>query len=191
MFHLTGKDLAVFVVSYTLAPDAHYPVQLRQAVGALRYMLSQARFQPEHVILGGDSCGGNFIFGVLSHISHKHPEIGALKVSGSLLGAVVIAPWTFIGEDYFAHESSLDNDLATPYVGRVCSDAYLGNERRDYYTNASDAPQGWFEKFAVCRILVLAGENEFMLPYIERFVQKLQVRQSLLSFRPHTSFSYV
>jgi hypothetical protein len=45
----TGKNLAVVVVAYKLAPEARYPVQLKQAVSALLYLIKREKFSPSNV----------------------------------------------------------------------------------------------------------------------------------------------
>ncbi|KKK12821.1 hypothetical protein ARAM_001173 [Aspergillus rambellii] len=92
-------SLAIFALTYTLAPVATYPTQLRQAVEALRHVLVDQGRRPSRVLLGGDSAGGNLVGGVLSHLAHTHPAIEPLAVSTPLAGAVLIAPWTLLDPD--------------------------------------------------------------------------------------------
>ncbi|POR35140.1 Lipase/thioesterase family protein [Tolypocladium paradoxum] len=169
-----GKDVAVFALTYTLAPHAQYPTQLTQAVEALRYILTQTHCCPARVLLGGDSAGGNLVVGVLSHLAHPHPAIAELKLAEPLAGAAAIAPWTSLDENHSEQDIYYGGDLITPYVGGPWSRAYLGSATRDYYTDASDAPSSWFKDFPVKQILVLGGQNEVLMPVIEDFVQKLK-----------------
>ena len=133
---------------------------------------------PARVLLGGDSAGGNLVVGVLSHLAHPHPAITELKLAEPLAAAAVIAPWTSLDETHSEQDIYCGGDLITPYVSKPWSRAYLGSARRDYYTDASDAPSSWFKDFPVKQILVLGGQNEVLLPVIEDFVQKLKVRKS-------------
>ncbi|QPH06384.1 hypothetical protein C2857_004812 [Epichloe festucae Fl1] len=170
----SGKDLAVFVLTYSLAPAAVYPTQLTQAVGALRYILEQTGRPPSRVLLGGDSAGGNLVMGVLSHLAHTHPSIPALGVAEPLAGAVAIAPWTLLGEDHSGREIYHGGDLITARVGKPWSSAFLGGADMDFFNSASLAPQGWFETFPVKHVLICGGGNEILLPAIEDMAQKLQ-----------------
>ena len=44
-----GSQLAICLISYSLAPRAQYPVQLQQAIGLLRYLMNDAGKKPENV----------------------------------------------------------------------------------------------------------------------------------------------
>ncbi|KAL5614162.1 hypothetical protein FOVSG1_003225 [Fusarium oxysporum f. sp. vasinfectum] len=138
------KDLAVFAVSYTLAPEAQYPLQLRQSVEALRYIIMKTRREPRQILLGGDSAGGNLVVGVLSHLAHKHADIEGLKLDEPLAGTVAIAPWTNLTVDDSRVPPYHGGDIITPQVGKVWSANYLQEVVRDYYTDASNAPPEWF-----------------------------------------------
>ncbi|KAL4748807.1 hypothetical protein BDW72DRAFT_205322 [Aspergillus terricola var. indicus] len=171
-----GQSLAVFALTYTLAPVATYPTQLRQAVEALRYILVEKRHSPDHVMLGGDSAGGNLVGGVLSHLSHAHPAIDPLTLDdgAALAGAVMIAPWTQLQPELGGRIIDARGDLITPVVGPLWGSGYVGKAPKDFYTDLSDAPVEWFAKFPVRKILVCGGEREILLPVIEDFVEKLR-----------------
>lgn len=170
----SGKDVAVFVISYTLAPNAVYPTQLNQSVEGLRYLLDVHGLKPSQVFLGGDSAGGNLAVGVLSHLAHPHSDIKRLEVKESLAGTVLIAPWIWLNEEQATIPSYDGGDLVTPAISIPWSRAYLGGAKNDHYTDALDAPASWFETFPVNKILVCGGENEVLLPMIEQFVEKLE-----------------
>ncbi|KAH8698663.1 lipase/thioesterase family protein [Talaromyces proteolyticus] len=169
----SGKDVAIFAVTYTLAPHAQYPVQLIQAVEALRYVLTIPHYRPGNILLGGDSAGGNLALGVLSHLTHSHPAITNLNVSESLAGTVVIAPWTSL-EETVAGKYDCTGDIITPDAAKPWASAYLGKTERDYYTDPVTAPSSWFSNFPVQEILVLGGQNEILLPFIKQFVVKVK-----------------
>lgn len=171
-----GGDLAVFALTYTLAPHARYPTQLSQGVAALRYVLDKTGRKPGQVLLGGDSAGGNLVFGVLSHLAHPHSRIKALKISEPLAGAATLSAWTLL-DPSIAEEQQVysGGDIVTPYVGGAWGGEFLNGTPRDYYTDASEAPSSWFETYPVKQILLLGGENEILMPVIEDFALKLKV----------------
>ncbi|KAL4915454.1 Alpha/Beta hydrolase protein [Aspergillus aurantiobrunneus] len=171
-----GQSLAVFALTYTLAPVATYPTQLRQAVEALRYILVEKRHPPDNVMLGGDSAGGNLVGGVLSHLAHTHPAINPLKLDDDarIAGAVMIAPWTILKPDHSDRIIDSRGDLITPIVGPLWGGGYIGTAPKDFYTDLSEAPPEWFAKFPIRKILVCGGEREILLPVIEDFVEKLR-----------------
>ncbi|KAG5984134.1 hypothetical protein E4U55_005933 [Claviceps digitariae] len=172
--HKAGKDLAVLVLTYSLAPGAAYPTQLKQSVQALRYLLQQTGRAPSQLLIGGDSAGGNLAMGVLSHLAHTHPSIPPLDMNEPLAGVVTIAPWTLLGEDHSLRDIYSGGDLITPRVDGPWSSAFLGGAPKDYFNNVSAAPQSWLEAFPVKRVLVCGGGSEIMLPTIEDLAEKLQ-----------------
>lgn len=170
-----GKSLAVFSLTYTLAPQASYPTQLRQAVECLRYILNASPHRsPSDICLAGDSAGGNLLFGVLSHISHPHPEIEPLELqSVKLAGAIALSPWVYLETDFNSQQIDATGDLITDSVAKVWAPAYLGGRQRDNYTDLMLAPEDWCKDFQVEKILVLAGGNEILMPVIEELMAKL------------------
>ncbi|KAL2869431.1 lipase/thioesterase family protein [Aspergillus lucknowensis] len=171
-----GHPLAVFALTYTLAPVATYPTQLRQAVEALRYILAEKRHPARNVMLGGDSAGGNLVGGVLSHLAHTHPAIDPIKLGKNdrLAGAVMIAPWTLLQPELGDRVIDPRGDLITPAVGQLWGSGYIGTAPSDFYTDLSNAPTEWYAKFPIRKILVCGGEREILLPVIEDFVEKLR-----------------
>ncbi|KAJ5494832.1 Alpha/beta hydrolase fold-3 [Penicillium fimorum] len=170
----SGKSVAVFSLTYTLAPIAVYPTQLRQAVNCLRYILSQPNRDPSTVFLGGDSAGGNLVGGVLSHLAHPHAEIDALPLHSNLGGAVMIAPWTLLDKDFPGVKIYDGGDIITTAVAGPWATAYIGSGKRDYYTDLSTAPADWFTTFPVNSVLIVGGGNEILLPMIQDFAGKFK-----------------
>ncbi|PYI27790.1 lipase/thioesterase family protein [Aspergillus indologenus CBS 114.80] len=183
------KSLAIFTLTYTLAPQATYPTQIRQALAALRYILQETHRSPSQILLGGDSAGGNLVGAVLAHIAHPHPDLPSLSLSDGpdrqIRGAIMIAPWTsldqtILPEDVAASidldESQIDSrgDIITPAVGGPWARAYMGTGKHDYYTDLSTAPTDWLASFPVAKVLVCAGGREIILPFIAAFAKKLQ-----------------
>ncbi|KAF1729668.1 Steryl acetyl hydrolase 1 [Beauveria bassiana] len=169
-----GGDLCVFAVTYTLAPHGRYPVQLTQSVEALRHVLEHTGRSPGNVLLGGDSAGGNLVFGVLSHLAHPHPSITPLHVSKPLAGAAAIAPWVSLHPDLSEQVIYDGGDIVTTFVGESWSREFMGDAKPDYYTDAFDAPSSWFETFSVDKMLMLGGENEILMPMIELFYETVK-----------------
>ncbi|KAL2827660.1 lipase/thioesterase family protein [Aspergillus pseudoustus] len=173
----SGTELSVLVLEYTLAPTAAYPTQLRQAVSCLRYVLHDTGHQPADVILGGDSAGGNLVFGVLSHLSQPHPHIEPLPVKGNLGGAVAIAPWVSLDTEVAADSSNVADDrgdIVSARVAKPWATAYLGGTRQDYYTDIASAPGDWCHGLPVHCVLVTAGANELLLGTLRTFAAKMR-----------------
>ncbi|KAJ5335563.1 hypothetical protein N7452_007966 [Penicillium brevicompactum] len=167
-----SKSVAVFSLSYTLAPAATYPTQLRQAVSCLAHVLPTR--SPSRIFLGGDSAGGNLVCGVLSHLAHPHPEIDPVELKGNLGGAVMIAPWTLLDTEFPGMDVYHGGDIITTAVAGPWASAYIGSAERDYYTDLSHAPPEWFSTFPVDSVLITGGENEILLPLIQDLATKFK-----------------
>jgi acetyl esterase/lipase len=169
-----GKDVAVFVVAYTLIPTETYPTQLRQSVSGLRYILQQTNRKADNVFLGGDSAGGNLVLGVLSHLAHPHPEIEPLKLAaGEEIGAAtLISPWTSMETTFPPQETEPLGDLIHPNCAKFWATGYLAGRPRDNYTDARLAPVEWWNNVPVKRVLVTAGSYELLYPFIQYFSEK-------------------
>lgn len=176
-----GKSLCVFALTYTLAPDAQYPVQIRQATACLRYILDLKTWDEERIFIGGDSAGGNLTCALLSHIAHPHPKVPPLEAS-HIGGALLLSPWTYLQSETHGHVIDSCGDLVSEQVNGPWSTGYLGDAPNDNYTDASTAPGEWFVSYPVNKIFISAGGNEILLPAIEMLVQNLRVSQSILSF---------
>jgi acetyl esterase/lipase len=169
------NNLAVFFLTYTLAPTAQYPTQLTQAVEALRYIVNETNRSPSQVIIGGDSAGGNLVSGVLAHMVHRHQAIDELTLSEPLRAAVMMAPWTALDKTQVKLSGYSGADIVTAKALNTWAANYIGDQAHDYYTDASSAPAEWFSGLPVRKMLVLAGQHELLLPNIEAYVQTLQV----------------
>ncbi|KHN94544.1 lipase/thioesterase family protein [Metarhizium album ARSEF 1941] len=177
-----GNDLAVFFLTYTLAPTATYPTQLRQAVQALRHVVHETRRRPAHVVLGGDSAGGNLVCAVLSHLAHRHDDVDELPLSEPLGAAVMMAPWTALRRGAVQLSPRGGADILDPPALEYWAANYTGSRAPDYYTDPSTAPPDWFRGLPVRSVLVLAGQNEILLPTIDAFVKTLEAGYGPVEF---------
>ncbi|KAJ5658579.1 uncharacterized protein N7484_002228 [Penicillium longicatenatum] len=177
-----GHDIAVFFLRYTLTPHKTYPTQLRQAVGALRYILNETGRSPADVILGGDSAGANLAMATLLHISHPHPEIEPLKLSAPLAGVFGFAPWVNFSSEWPSMTENAYKDICTVPGLKKWSDMYLDGKEGDYWSEPSKAPVEWWADSMTERILILAGGDEILLSPIEAFAKNIK------SVFPNTTF---
>ncbi|KKK18983.1 hypothetical protein ARAM_001500 [Aspergillus rambellii] len=169
-----GKDLSVFLLTYTLTPHATYPTQLRQSVEALRYILSTSQYSPSDIYLGGDSAGGNICLGVLSHLSHPHPEIEAVQLNRQLGGMFMLSPWVSFSADWPSVREHEYKDVVDKKSGLKWADDFLGGRKGDNYCEAVLAPPEWWANAKVRDVLVIAGSEELLLSSIEVFVKKFK-----------------
>ncbi|KAL4934124.1 putative 6-hexanolactone hydrolase [Aspergillus undulatus] len=178
-----GHDVAIFFLEYTLSPPAEYPTQLRQAVEALRYILSgdegagQGGRDPSNVIIGGDSAGGNLAFSVLLHLTHPHPEIESLSLNGSgeLAGVFGFAPWVSFDLGGKSVTENAYKDCVPALGLKVWSEAYLGSRKEgDAWSEPVKAPTEWWVGAKTKKVLILAGGDEILLSAIEGFAKRFK-----------------
>jgi acetyl esterase/lipase len=171
-----GKDIAVFMVAYTLVPKAVYPTQLRQSVTAVRYILEKTDRKAGNVYLGGDSAGGNLAIAVLSHIAHPHPEVEPLTLAAGeeIGGATLLSPWSSLETTFPLLDTEPLGDLIHPDCAAPWAGSYLAERERDNYTDPRLAPIEWWHNVPIKRVLVTAGGYEILLPFIEDFADRLK-----------------
>lgn len=170
----SGKDIAVFFLTYTRTPNGFYPVQLRQSVSALSYILNSTGRKPSQVFIGGDSAGGNLLLGVLSHISHPHKDITPLELTEPLAGAMLIAPWISFDTTWPSIRTNRNKDIISVDCTGPWGEAYLGGQKPDNYNEPFLAPADWWKGIQAKDVLIVAGSDEILISSIEAFVKKFE-----------------
>ncbi|KAK4506872.1 hypothetical protein PRZ48_000605 [Zasmidium cellare] len=186
-FHLVwyfnlSKDLSkktkisVIMPSYTLTPQAQYPVQLQQAAETLDFLINKQGKKPSDIFISGDSAGGNMTVSLLSHLLHPHPAATKIDLKESLAGAVLLSPWVSFDTTTASWKRFEKSDmLAIPSVTRWTSQ-YLGDKPADNYNEAAIAEKSWWEGLdkVVKDVLVWGGGAERLLDGINDFSNKLK-----------------
>ncbi|KAI0265808.1 Alpha/Beta hydrolase protein [Gloeopeniophorella convolvens] len=67
-------EIGIAFLEYSMAPQAQFPIQLRQANAALTHLLEHGA-HPSNIVLCGDSAGGNLALQAISHILHPLPNL--------------------------------------------------------------------------------------------------------------------
>ncbi|MCJ1254633.1 hypothetical protein MMC24_002448 [Lignoscripta atroalba] len=169
-----GNEAAVLVLSYSLAPQARYPAQLKQAVELVRHLINDLGRRPSTMAIAGDSAGGNLALGVFSHILHPHPAIPPLALSEPFKAAVLLAPWANFATHTSSFQRNQYKDLLGPPAANKWSSAFMGNSPPDNYNQPYLAPVEWWEGIKVEEILVVAGEQEVLLDVVQDIAKKLE-----------------
>ncbi|KAJ4362383.1 hypothetical protein N0V83_010476 [Neocucurbitaria cava] len=173
-----GPDVAAVLLAYDLAPEHKYPVQLRQAVELLRYLVETEGRSPSDLILGGDSAGGNLALGVLSHIAHPHPDVAPLSLPSKIHAAMLISPWCSLTNTHTpAYVTNAQRDMFDARTLSRWSAAFLDSDSPfagDFYNEPVLASPEWWEPVAdvVEEVLIWAGDNEILKDGIEAFAKK-------------------
>ena len=144
-------NMEVLCFDYRLAPEHPYPAAIEDALKAWEYLLDQG-YQAEHIIITGDSAGGNLALALTMWLREKGRSLPA--------GLVLMSPWTDMtvsGESYQA-KAELDPILDMEYMS-IITKAYAGES--DLKNPMISPVFGTFEGFPPVYIQV--GDNEILL----------------------------
>lgn len=91
-----GAD--VLSVDYRVAPEHPFPAALDDVVWAYRWLIEEKKYNPDHIVVAGDSAGGGLALALCMYLKdHKLPLPG---------GVIAMSPWTDVtlrGESYEAN----------------------------------------------------------------------------------------
>lgn len=128
------------------------------------------------IFLGGDSAGGNISLGVLSHLSHPHPDIPRLDISGNLRGVVLLSPWVTFEDTTASNVRNRESDIINTEHLALWSSLFMGDAPKDAYVEPLEAPDDWWRGAKTDGILLVGGSQEIMLDDIISMARKLEVR---------------
>ncbi|KAM6489322.1 Alpha/Beta hydrolase fold [Amanita muscaria] len=170
-----GVKVGIAILNYTLIPTEPFPTQLRQAVSAVEYLLSN-EVQPENIQIVGDSAGGNLVLALLSHILHPLDGIPPITPTKPFAGMYMMSPWVRLSTNDSDTGSNVRNDkhdvITEPVLKKLASIVLAGlPESLTSYIDPSLAPEGWFRDAHtyVERFLITAGYKESMHDDIKEF----------------------
>ena len=124
---LYDHEVAVAILQYSLAPEAKYPIQLRQAVAALDHILGEG-VAPRDLIIGGDSAGGNLAVQMLHHLSHPEPVYQPLTNNTlRFAGFFLVSPWISGHTDTVSFRENGSVDMLSASIVSQCQTHVLGD----------------------------------------------------------------
>ncbi|KIM41818.1 hypothetical protein M413DRAFT_445033 [Hebeloma cylindrosporum] len=162
-----GQNVDAVMLNYTLVPDAMFPVQLRQAVLSIQYLLTLG-FEPKNIHLVGDSAGGALLHQLISHILHPMEGIPKLTLTSPFGAVYMMSPWTRMAEGKGSHLHVNDGkgDVIVKSTGTYWGAKVL-HGATPYaipYLEAASAPEDWLQGIDKCvkRVLITAGDLEIL-----------------------------
>lgn len=172
------KPVGILFLSYDLSPVARYPRQLTQSVALLQHVVDVLHKSPEDIILTGDSAGGNLTLALLSHLSHPHPTIPPLKLSGKLRGVVLMSPWVSFQLKDPSCTTNVRKDLLSIATLTRWGEAFMGTPSPhkasvDFYNQPLMAPEAHWRDVAAEEILIVGGKDEVLVDSIVQMSRKL------------------
>lgn len=93
-------------VAYRLAPEEPFPAALDDAFAAYEYLLSGG-FEPQNIILAGESAGGGLCYSLCLKLAELGYEMPA--------GIIAISPWTDLTLTNESYKTNEENDPSLTY----------------------------------------------------------------------------
>lgn len=158
-----AEGVEIILLDYTLMPDNCYPTQLNEALDLWSELTVKQNINPEHIIIGGDSSGGNLALALMLK----------LKDTGSVLpnSIFLLSPWTDMtasGESYVKNykrdveigdkNGMFDGQTKQKLLSSYLYDYIGDNNRTDPYISPAFADYSDFPP-----MLLFAGEDEMLL----------------------------
>lgn len=145
----------VFMVDYRLAPENVYPAALEDAASAYKGLLA-AGYNPNKIILMGDSAGGNLSLALAVYLRDNNiPQPKAI---------VLLSPWTYVGTQLPSRTLNYEKDKMLGannkfMSGEVANPSYAkGADVKDPYLSPAYA-----DLTGISPMLVIAGGDELLL----------------------------
>jgi monoterpene epsilon-lactone hydrolase len=156
------SNISVLSVDYHLAPEYPFPTSLLDCIAAYKWLLDNG-YEPQNIIIGGDSAGGNLTLAMLVKLRDDGVELP--------LGAICLSPaidCTFSDEQFF---KLAESDVALADIGLFWwIGAYVGNNNPQ---NSLISPI-FADLHGLPPILIQASSNEMLYSDALRFFKKAQ-----------------
>jgi len=168
------------MVLKAFAPEYPFPTQLRQATAAVHHLLDKGT-SPSHIIIAGDSAGGNLALQLASLLLHPHlslPLPPALRLphvvvspssesQQSFGGLLLISPWVEFGTDASSYTRNCERDILPVCTYQLFADAVRPgiSPALRFHFEPGLAPRGWWSGLGRIfpRVLVTGGEHEGLI----------------------------
>lgn len=149
-----------------------YPTFVKQAIASIKHLIASG-YQPEDILLTGDSAGASIIIQVLEHILHPIPGVPEFSLSSPLGPAVFISPYAALKVESPSFFSNAKTDIFSLAFFQHLEQVVVPTIPEDQlvYLQPSRAPKGWFDGVdkLVSRVLITVGESECLKDDIDSF----------------------
>jgi len=154
---------AVLVVNYRRSPEHSHPLPVEDCLSAYSWLLGNG-YQPEDIVLGGDSAGGGLVVSMLAAA-----RTAGLKMPA---GAMLLSPWLDLTDSF---SGTWTSNQEFDYLPRDFS-AWLALAYAGEHTLLEASPSNVsLEKFPP--LLVLLGDCECLRDQVVAFVQKAKAAE--------------
>ncbi|KXT03923.1 hypothetical protein AC578_9250 [Pseudocercospora eumusae] len=169
-------NVAVVMVSYTLAPRGQYPLNIKQAAESLGFLLTKQGTKASNIVIIGDSAGGNMTLGLISHLLHPHPEVPKIELREPLATAVLISPWVKFSTTDDSWKRNATSDMIPPIAAARWASLFKGSRPSDEYNEPILGDAKWYAGLdrVVKDVLVWGGDGEVLIDSIQDFAKTLK-----------------
>lgn len=92
----------VLTIDYRVAPEDPYPAALEDAVFAYKWLIQEKEYEPDHIIVAGDSAGGGLALALGLYLrDHRLPLPG---------GIITMSPWTDLTNSGKSYQDNYETD---------------------------------------------------------------------------------
>lgn len=147
-----ATGFTTFSFDYRLAPEYPYPAALEDGM-AIWDFLTKNKYTPDHVILAGDSAGGNMVLRMSQNLLAEGKPLPRCLL--------LFSPWTDMSADSGSYEEmkSLDPVLTKKYITDAAN-AYISGEGDPSDPRFSPL---FGELTGLPPVYIMAGRNEILL----------------------------
>jgi acetyl esterase/lipase len=172
---------SVFLLEYTLTPEAKYPAQLQQAVLAWQYLVDDRKIAPARIILGGDSAGAHLALSLIAHSMLPCPGIPKVTQLGTkehrLKGLLLLSPWVTMKTDALSFPAFEHIDMITADRVQAFVDLYSPRSN-EIWAELLSADESFWSSLPVESLLVTCGNAEALRDSILVLFDKLKAAES-------------
>ncbi len=181
LYNELSHGMNVCCPDYRVAPENPYPAALDDAYATYKWLMTKAGYNPENIILAGDSAGGGLCMALTMYLrDHGEPLPG---------GIIAMSPWTDLTASGESYETNFDKDPL--YGGTKESLIYINSypgdhDKKDPYISPAF---GSFKDFPP--MLIQVGSNEMLLSDSETVAAKAREEGVRLRFTVYEGMFHV
>lgn len=188
-----ADGVEIVLLDYSLVPEYKYPVQLNEALDVWNMMTEEQNINPENIIVGGDSSGGNLALAMLLNLR----DMGKQMPNSVFL----LSPWTDMtasGKSYIKNyqkdveigdsKGKFDEDTRKILMDSYLYDYIGDSDRINPYISPCFADYHGFPP-----MMFFVGEHEMLLDDTLTVYEKVREAgvNATLDIKPEMFHSYV
>jgi epsilon-lactone hydrolase len=174
-----AADARTFALDYRLAPEHRFPAQRDDAIAAYRWLLAQG-VDPETLVIGGDSAGGNLTLSLLLALRDNQMPLPAL--------AICLSPATeFVDVGRGSIQRNAPYDWIDPRMLLDWAGWFCDSDQR----NCAEVSPINADLRGLPPIYIQAGRAEILYDSIEAFVAEAKRQNADVTFDPFDNMTHV